>query len=246
MACFDGKVEKVRRLLAKGVDANGTNDDDPEECTPLTHAAQNGHLPIVKLLLEHGAKADKTGHNTTPLHLATAAGYKGIMQELLKAGADVNKRDEDDGDAPLHVVSGPSLARLLIDYGADIEARNDYGATPLHAACKDNQRLVAKALLAAGGDVNAAAESDGFTALHVVAANGFTELAKMLIEEGADIDTRATYVHGGCTPLYVACNEHHKAIARLLVARGADIDAEDDNGVTPRDLWPATWGPIDA
>eukprot|EP00740_Mantoniella_antarctica_P021007 CAMPEP_0198679328 /NCGR_PEP_ID=MMETSP1468-20131203/2517_1 /TAXON_ID=1461545 /ORGANISM="Mantoniella sp, Strain CCMP1436" /LENGTH=69 /DNA_ID=CAMNT_0044417869 /DNA_START=14 /DNA_END=220 /DNA_ORIENTATION=+ len=62
--------------------------------TPLQMATQNGHLTVVKVLLEAGADANKAlNDGFTPLQVAAQCGHPAVVKVLLEAGADANKAD---------------------------------------------------------------------------------------------------------------------------------------------------------
>jgi len=100
--------------------------------TPMHTAAAAGHADILSLLLEHGA--DLEGHwdtfNMTPLHMASWKGKLGAVQCLLDHGANIDVR-ETNGCTPLRWAIRDSdniqVVRLLLERGADVNARDNYG-----------------------------------------------------------------------------------------------------------------------
>ena len=77
----------------------------------------------------------------------------------------------------------------LIDQGADLHAKDNYGCTPLHLACVNGHAEVVKALLEKGADVHAK-DSHGMTPLHYACMNGHAEVVKALLEKGADVHAK--------------------------------------------------------
>jgi len=85
------------------------------------------------------------------------------------------------------------LARFLVEYGADVTARDKYGSTPLHqASVKGNVNLI-RFLVDQGADANAQDE-DGETSLHWASVNGHANLAWSLVEHGADVSPGQAWV----------------------------------------------------
>lgn len=102
-------------------------------------------------------------------------------------------------------------------------------ATPaelLEAARNNDTAEVLKQLDA--GLVNSPS-ANGVSALHVAAGLGYTSLARLLVQHGADLNARSAL---GKTPLMLAAQEGHTDIARLLVAAGARTDLQDTAGAT--------------
>ncbi|CZR69792.1 uncharacterized protein PAC_19692 [Phialocephala subalpina] len=104
--------------------------------TPLGATAWNGHIDLVKLLLEHGADPDGApGHVRTrrPLWVASARTQKNavdIVKILLKHGADPNLPSViDHNSTPVQTYKPPTLIMTLVDAGASPSARNDLGET---------------------------------------------------------------------------------------------------------------------
>ena len=125
--------------------------------TLLHAAAAAGCLPMVELLLHHGSDPDvrdSGGH--TPLYcLANQCGCGGgdVVRALTGAGADVNAHDGVKHCTALHMAARRDhvqIAAALLDCGADIEARDSLGDTPLRRAVNCNQTGVASLLLTRG------------------------------------------------------------------------------------------------
>src|ERR1017187_725486 len=125
------------------------------------------------------------------------------------------------------------IADLLLAKGANVDARDKSGATPLHQAALKGNLAFATLLLQHGADVNAR-DRDGATPLHNAALNGGSELAALLLDKGANVDAReAGDAESGATPLYLAAAWGRTAMVELLAARGADVNARTKAGVGP-------------
>lgn len=109
------------------------------------------------------------------------------VKELLKSGADVNAKDMFGGNTGLHWSARLGLAemaRLLIENGADPNARNDDNDTPLHWAAREGQKELVVILLAHRAKVNAVGKA-GWTPLRWAEAQGHKDLARILVAAGA-------------------------------------------------------------
>lgn len=143
------------------------------------------------------------------------------------------------------------VARLLLDAGADIEAKTNWGDTPLKWAATLGSAKVADLLLgrgAQGFNLIVAAALGKFddvktmigsepdlsvvsTAMYGAARNGHTEVVKYLLDQGAAIDTKGFF---GGTGLHWAAINGHRETVELLIARGANLEIRDEQfGSTP-------------
>jgi len=157
------QMDVVQWLLSHDVDANAQN---VSLCLPLHFAALNGCPEMCRILLEHDANInaqDKYGE--VPLHKVARPNIRhhqlDIMQLLLDQGTDVNIRD-NDGSTLLHHSSwwqkGESVivmgtiegSRLLLKHGANIDAENDEGKTPLQVALEGGNYEMAEFLSGLG------------------------------------------------------------------------------------------------
>jgi ankyrin repeat protein len=106
----------------------------------------------------------------------------------------------------------------LLDSGADVNARNDAGYTPLLCAARNGEGEAVRLLLERGADVNAQAEGDGATALHLAVCGGHDEAARLLLACGADpslVDAQ------GNSSVDCAVEAENDALVGLLMDAGA-------------------------
>ncbi|CAG9990680.1 unnamed protein product [Clonostachys byssicola] len=130
--------------------------------TPLSWAAQDGRVGIVKLLLQTVTTVNDVDRGgQTSLSRASENGHEAVARLLIEKGADVNARD-NSGFTPLSLASRnghETVTRLLIDKGANINARDNDGITPLSLALQNAHEALARLLIDKGAEVNA---SDAF------------------------------------------------------------------------------------
>ena len=117
-----------------------------------------------------------------------------------------------------------------LDAGADVNAMNKYGWTPLFYAVQVDYKEVAELLITKGADVNAK-DVKGKTPLHYPSTKGIAEL---LIAKGADLNAKDEW---GCTPSHYYAASGHKGITEILIANGANVNAKDKDGDTPLDYY---------
>ncbi len=120
------------------------------------------------------------------------------------------------------------VVKLLLDRGADVNARDSRGYTPLLSASEMGHLDIVKQLLEGGADVNAR-DSHGYTPLLLASQMGYLDVVKHLLEKGADVNAKR---HKGFTALMVASRVGYLDFVKLLLDKGADLNARDSNGLT--------------
>ena len=242
---LEQEAEVVRLLLAAGVDPSAHSGDEGG-LTPLLVSVLSGNAAIVAALLDAGVDVDersegaylfawsvfldRLGSDRAGLLLTALLGdYLQPAPDVVQAWpmlmvALLIQRDHD-------------VVRALLDAGADANARDPRGMTPLIlatlAGTADDVELV-RSLLVAGADVNARDEA-GETALLTAASwNPNPEVVRALIVGGADVDARSD---AGSTALMRAASSveypPNPGVLRALLEAGADVNVWGRTGLTP-------------
>ncbi|XP_069832588.1 ankyrin repeat domain-containing protein 26 isoform X2 [Dendropsophus ebraccatus] len=210
-AASSGDAAKIRQLLPK----QDINQVDKESRTPLHLACANGHLEVVKLLVENKAKLNVCDSaNRSPLMKAIQCQHEPCAIALLEHQADPNIVDVNE-NAALHLaalIPSMSIAVQLLEHGANINAVNKDGCTPLILSVTENHQEMVELLVKEGADINSR-DSNGRTSLMIAASNGHISLVKYLLQNSADSSIKDLT---GWTADDYAVNDGHHACSQLI------------------------------
>ncbi|XP_030404499.1 protein phosphatase 1 regulatory subunit 12A isoform X3 [Gopherus evgoodei] len=225
-ACSSGDTDEVLRLLERGADINYANVDG---LTALHQACIDDNVDMVKFLVENGANINQPDNEGwIPLHAASSCGYLDIAEYLISQGAHVGAVNSE-GDTPLDIAEEEAMEELLQNevnrQGVDIEA-----------ARKEEERIMlrdARQWLNSGRINDVRHAKSGGTALHVAAAKGYTEVLKLLIQAGYDVNIKD---YDGWTPLHAAAHWGKEEACRILVENLCDTETVNKVGQTAFDV----------
>ena len=252
----DGNHVLLERALRACKNPVDLEIEDHNGQTALNIAARNGHLEIVKLLIDYnfpesdlasgGAgsgnlmdvnHADRDGW--TPLRSASWGGHTEVVKLLISNEGCAIDRADKEGRTALRAAAwsgNEDIVKILIAAGANVNSIDKQGRTSLIAASYMGHYDIVEILLDNQADVNHT-DLDGRNALCVAAlcgSTGYSKVISTLLEHGANTDQTD---NEGMSPLLVSSFEGNGEICELLLENGADPDLGDHLGRTP--LWAA-------
>ena len=234
--------------------------------SPLLVACENGNIAKVKVLVKAGTLVRATDYKKeTCLTLAAHHGHTETVRYLVGLPEVEGRNNGMNKHTALHsaLLEGHSdVVQVLIDAGADIEARNGLGRSPLLVASSEGKLSIIKMLVEAGANA-CATDNEGNTCLTIAEKNGHTETVRYLaglpevdVNHAADENKTALHsaVHRGDTsavhclidagadieakdrmgrsPLHWACKDGDLGVVKMLVKAGAEVCATDNEGNT--------------
>lgn len=123
------------------------------------------------------------------------------------------------------------VVKLTLSRGADINAKDKHGWTPLFHAFKQGEMEIARYLLENGAEVNLISVL-GTTPLRLASAEGDIDMVKLLLANGADANLTGD-PHGN-SPLHRAAEASKNVeVVRMLISGGANVNARSRDGKTP-------------
>jgi ankyrin repeat protein len=253
-AAYQDDAESVALLVRAGANVKAAN---RYGITPLTLAITNADSAMVELLLKAGADPNTTlPGGETALMTAARVGTLASVKALIARGATIDSQDEKHGQTALMWAAAEGHApvvEMLVELGADYQARLASGMTPLMFAVREGHGDVVRVLLKAGADVNETVPVEGgrrraiggralppgATPLLEAVSNAHFELAAQLLDAGADPNANLT----GYTALHAIVPVRKPGVGdndpapegsgmmsslelvKKLVAKGADLNA---------------------
>ncbi|XXH01601.1 hypothetical protein Hte_007961, partial [Hypoxylon texense] len=218
-----GSTEVAREILQQTeLVSEAFNGQRPYQV--LFTAVKQQKADIVELFLENGWDPNSCDFKgRTALHIACRQGeQKSSVQYLLEHGANPDKTD-DDNQTPLHIAirsgdAAKDIVKLLLDAGADCNARNSYSLSALHWAVNIGSLSIIKELIEAGAVIDIAHDKE-LTPLGLALARNHFDIADYLLDKGADPNKCSL-------PLQIAASGGSESTVRRLLEKGVDVNAQ--------------------
>eukprot|EP01124_Arcella_intermedia_P005738 TRINITY_DN13389_c0_g1_i1.p1 TRINITY_DN13389_c0_g1~~TRINITY_DN13389_c0_g1_i1.p1 ORF type:complete len:1042 (+),score=212.71 TRINITY_DN13389_c0_g1_i1:877-4002(+) len=202
----------------------------PEDGDPLHKACKNGHLPVVKLIMQKRVSLDIRDRNgQTPLHRAISNGHLNVAQFLIENSATVDVVSKS-GITPLRLgceMGSVDIVKLLLSKKPKIDVVDNSGMTPLQVAIDSGNIEIVELLLSHGANPDNSESSE--SSLNRACKCGQTKVVELLLAKSANVNVADKL---GGTPLYWACFYGHKQVVELLLDKTANINAVGQKGAT--------------
>ena len=221
--------------------------EEPDDSL-LHYASKNGHLQIVEFLFNdhHIDDIDSLGENgQTALHNAAENGHFEIVKFLVNQGANVNAKTTEREQTPLYFAvwskavgsreNALKIAKLLIETGADIRAKTNWGASIFQMAVKTKKNNQIAKLLISKNVFTHPKDPDMVLACNQAVQYGNMEMVKFFMDKGVDVNEHHHKLGNGAywfPPLSLAAERGHYEMCKLLIENGADVMELSQNGAT--------------
>jgi len=227
------RFQIIKMLLEAGADPNIQSNvkESPLYILLFCELKTSVLRKIIELFLKH--KVDLAQYNTdgefTVLTIVCQNDKYELAELFLKNGAKANQLITNKKRTVLILAPTLRIAKLLIRYGAEINACDDDKVTALHTAVYNKRIDLVRLLLEQGTNPNFAM-FNGCTALHIACEGNCSAIVRLLISYGADINVQA---NDGTTPLFMAAQEGNNEIIKFLLENGADPRLKREDGLEP-------------
>lgn len=143
--------------------------------------------------------------------------------------------DESGDDSPLHIAirdEDIDVVKALLNFGADVNAKGQFGQTPILTATVVGNIPILELLLDRGGDLTMINDNK-LSALHIAVQQEWPRTVRWLLNKGLDINALDSTLS---TPLHWAAFDGNIPMVKLLIGRGAKIDIRNDESHTPFEI----------
>lgn len=241
------------KSYSKVTKAKAKNDKEEEKPQTIFDAIRLGDMKAYQEFFKTAGIGKKTETGESLLTMACAYNQLEIARHLVANKHKVSEQDTETWFTPLHhavKVDAREVVDLLLQQGADIEAKSKENYRPLHVAAQTDRFYLAVALLQKGAKVDAG-DLKGFQPIHFASEGGFQAMVELFTgaykeKEGekkgkvvkvdyskfptVDINTKTD---SDWTPLHFASGRGRTELVHYMCNHNADVNAKADDGTTP-------------
>ena len=210
-----GRVKKFKKVLS-----HARSHGQPSS---IVEAIKANDCNAIKSLLSQGADPNEFINGHTPLHTSAIFGKDGIVEVLVRNGANIDiKTTTEEEYTPLHLAAHSGhlpVVKVLVDLGANVDSRSHCGKTPLRLAAAEGYADIAEYLLSKDADPNTQ-DLIAATPLHAAAGLNRKSVVEVLINSGADFtipDNRMS------TPVHEALKTRDVDLLKLVLLKNPQL-----------------------
>ncbi len=206
---------------------------------PFYHAAQEGFVEIINILISKGPSEQLTISNNgwLPIHIALEKDQLKVVIRLCLVNKKVTEALTDDQLSPLHIAANFSSTltfKYLINNKISRLSADSHGMLPIHYACQNPLLLFVEELLKENSEQQLFVRTNsGTTPLHHAVMAGEIEVINMLLKIVKDKSKLINMPDNqGLTVLHHACVRGNHEVVDILLKEGANLDLVDEKGWT--------------
>ena len=220
-AAFHGQIGCLELLRERGADELAVD----ERGLNALHLAVLAQQPaVVRWLLETYSTSEQEA-----TRIKSSKGHKISTGSILRPYRSLREASDREGFKPVHLAARhgfTNMVNILLDNGANPEAKCNRGGTPLHYAVISNHIRIVKTLLAKGVDVGVA-DAQGLTPLHYAASLNYVSSVEILLMAGSK---RKIYDNAADMPIHLAARKGGLEAMAALTQEKADLKLKTFHG----------------
>ena len=210
IGAWEGNIPMMELFLSRGADIHRINRFGE---TALMLAAWKNRREAMQWLLQRGARPNRADREWTALHYATFSGHADLVDDLLKAGADINARSTNGSTVIMMAAreGHGTLAQRLMAAGANPAIQNDFNEDAVAWAMKQRNYDIAKSMTSA----------ENFAALSRMAADLRKPVRSIPVPDAVEEHMRMARIASAQNRQKDAIEAYRKAIAELKAQEAA-------------------------
>ena len=238
LACIEEDTVSLENLLKNGISPLSILKKNKEKIEIANKYIEKRDL---KFSTDYDRNQAINNFSLSPLAIVSNLGNINMAEQMLLFGANINEKSGSNGRTPLiasTIADNTKFSLFLLDNNADINIKDNTGATVLHyAANRDNIQIVEK-LITLGIDTNQL-DNDGRSPLYYAVAkekSPNSELMEILLKAGANPNITFYTTQGTVNVLYIAVVNNKIEITKLLLKYNSNYDVVDSRGNSIYDI----------